>query len=861
MPRYETRTGLFSLISGIAQPGSDLVLVAAPATLFSPEARKGRLYIFAEAAEAAVRGRDACDLIIRTIRRAFYDDTSFSVTASLRKAIIAANRALYDQNFSATPERRAIVGVTCIVLKEHDMYIAQVAPAHAFVLAGGSLRMIPASIGWSSAGRLGQIKLRALGASLTVEPEFFRSRMLPGDAAFCCSSGLADHLNRDEAMQLLRQADAPTIAEQLVERCRMAALTDAHGLVLTMHPLLSPAAQATPLSRAGISERVWLGVRSVSERINRFSSELVWMVRGPVARAAHRRAEGRRERRQPEPSPLSQLPEEPANLLDRPPMPRPLDLGTPVAEQPRTDRALPPSALLGESDYHELPERRNDVRQVLDVAPAQQHPRVVRRRAGIGEGPLGTNVPQHGVLQRINAGFANLVRSRRRNRRQPPTAVAQVRREQGLSYRRQSTPFPWLLLLLLISLVAVLVLYGTNVSRENAIREADDTLLAAEQAMAVLRDAPDEAAAQQQLELAEAALAAVRASGIITTTAESQRRYDELNREYIRAQAAIQKLTYFDDLVEVARHPLPGGIFDSVVVPPPPGAITDTLAFGSIYLLDTNGGILYSTSKQGGPVRPILRPEDTISSLSVGNVRGMDWRFDNIVAVAQSGEGGAFTFYFRNRENWSYSILAGSEEWGRVGERFRIANYEGNLYVWGATRNNVLRYLSGEYGNFPLPWIQNDGGRNLENVIDLAVDGKIYLLQPDGTILIFATSAAGERGFERAISLPAMTPPLVAVTRFYVTGDPAGGWIFLLDTYNSRVIQIDKLSGAFIQQIRVRPDDPIVLDQMTDVYIDESGVRPVLYLVNGGQVVRASLPDQPRPFGSRNDTPTSIPVP
>jgi hypothetical protein len=849
MPRYETRTGLFGLISGIAQPESDLVLAAPPPAIFSPEARKGRLYIVAETGEGAARGRDACQLVIRTIRRAFYDDTSFSVTASLRKAIIAANRALYEQNFSAPAERRAIVGITCIVLKEHDMYIAQVAPAHAYVYAGGNLRALPAAAGWGGAsGLLSQIKLRAIGASLTVEPEFFRSRMLPGDAALCCSSALASQLTREEVLALLRRPEADEIATTLIARCNTAGLLDAHGLALTMHAPLSPAARAAPLSRAGISERIAMGVQRSKERAAHLIGELVLTIRGPMARAKRRQEESRRARAQVEEQRLQTLPAEPAYSLDRAPMPQPLDLG------PSIDDRLPPSALLGEAAYETLPERRVELRDTPARSPA-----VRRTRSGIGEGPLGTNLPQRGPLQRLSGALTGMLRSRRRNR-PPPRAVAQARQPQGLSYRRQSTPFPWLLLLLLISLVAVLVLYGANISRENAIREADTSLLVAEQAMAALRDAPDDATAQERLEEAEVALAAVRASGLVTATVENQQRFEELNREYIRAQAAIQKLTYFDDLVEVAQHPLPGGLFDSVVVPPPPGAVTDTLAFGSIYLLDTNGGVLYSASKSGGPARPILRPEDVISSLSVGAVRGMDWRFDNIVAVAQSGDGGPFTFYFRNRENWSYSILAGSEEWGRVGERFRIANYEGNLYVWGAARSNVLRYLSGEYGNFPLPWIQNDGGQNLENVVDISVDGKIYLLQPDGAVLVFATTDSGERAFERAITPPVVTPPLVAATRFYVTGPPESGWIFLLDSYNARILQIDKISGEFIQQIRAQPDDTLTIDQMTDLYIDESGVRPVLYIVNGGQVLRASLPDQPRPFGARDEeAPTPTP--
>src|SRR6185436_14851925 len=76
MPAFETRSSQFGLVSGIRQTSSDMVLVAEPAGLFAPEARKGQLYIVAEADQDVARGRDACQLAGRTIRKLFYGDSS-----------------------------------------------------------------------------------------------------------------------------------------------------------------------------------------------------------------------------------------------------------------------------------------------------------------------------------------------------------------------------------------------------------------------------------------------------------------------------------------------------------------------------------------------------------------------------------------------------------------------------------------------------------------------------------------------------------------------------------------------------------------------------------------------------------------
>jgi hypothetical protein len=311
-------------------------------------------------------------------------------------------------------------------------------------------------------------------------------------------------------------------------------------------------------------------------------------------------------------------------------------------------------------------------------------------------------------------------------------------------------------------------------------------------------------------------------------------------------------LTYFDDLTEIGSHPqaAAASTFSSIVVPPPPTAITNTVGFSWIYLLDENSGVLYRMPKAGGALQPFLRPTDTFAAgLPVGKVKAQAWRIDNIVAVAQN-EGGPFIYYFRSGDAWSYSNLGGSEEWGQVvGKDFRLETYEGNLYVWGAAPGQVLKYFSGRPGDLYDPWIKSDGGNKTDAAIDIAVDGQIYLLQPDGGVLVFAFSQ-----FERKILPPDVTPPLVAPISFVVSGTPEAGYIYLLDTLNERIVLIDKQTGALVQQIRARPDGPIRLDQLAAIAVDESGPQTVIYLVNGGRILRGTLPAPPRPF-SRTGTP------
>jgi hypothetical protein len=299
-----------------------------------------------------------------------------------------------------------------------------------------------------------------------------------------------------------------------------------------------------------------------------------------------------------------------------------------------------------------------------------------------------------------------------------------------------------------------------------------------------------------------------------------------LERIYEDDLAAIRKLTYFDDLTPIGTHPqaAAGSTFSQLVVPPPPTTVTNTVGFSSIYALDANNGVMYRMPKEGGPIEPFLNPNDTIDGEPVGTIRSIAWRLDNVVAVAQSGEA-PFGYYFRNGDRWSRSNLGGSNEWRNSTEaRFRITTYDGNLYVWGAATGQILRYYSGNFGDLYDPWIK-DVTRKTDASVDLAIDGDIYLLQPDGRMLVTASSF------------------------FISTEGMEQGSIFIADTVNGRIIQLDKQTGAFLQQIRARPNSPIRLDLLNGLYVDEkSGSRPILYMINGSQILRTSLPEPPQPY-------------
>src|SRR5215211_3369342 len=142
MTRYKLQTSQFGIVSGIRQDVSDRISSAVPGNLFAPEARKGQLFVLTAAVNETSRGKEACDLVAKTITTTYYKDSSFSITSSLRHALKSANTMLYEHNYKAAHHQKTAVSLTCAVLRDNDLYIAQVQPTQAYIAHKGQLRAL-----------------------------------------------------------------------------------------------------------------------------------------------------------------------------------------------------------------------------------------------------------------------------------------------------------------------------------------------------------------------------------------------------------------------------------------------------------------------------------------------------------------------------------------------------------------------------------------------------------------------------------------------------------------------------------------------------------------------------------------------
>jgi hypothetical protein len=445
---------------------------------------------------------------------------------------------------------------------------------------------------------------------------------------------------------------------------------------------------------------------------------------------------------------------------------------------------------------------------------------------------------------------SDLIREWRRERalrRKALTVSSYVPRGRGLTYRRTAPPFPWSLVLVTILVVGIAILYGINLSQQNNLQLATEYLVAAEERVAAVRTAPDETAAREALIIAQQAIETARTSPEITTTNPGLwLRFSELEREYERLLAAVDRVSFLEPVL-LATHPLPSGVFTSVIVPPATSSVTDTArltALRYLYALDSdpNAARLYRIPRDGGVPEPYLEPGQIVGAAVVGSLRAALWRIDQVVAIDQAPNG--FGYYFRQNDTWNYSKLGSSEMWINP-ERLDVEEYAGNLYVWGAQPGEVLKFSSGRYSDTPEFWLNPGVTRDAAvlSAIDMAVDGSIYLLQKNGTVLIFSFGQLVGQITPRNVS-----PPIAEVTRFVITGPPDAGYIFMLEPVHERILQIDKRTGELIQQLRIRVGNDLNLSQLMALTIDTSRARPILYIASGGDIMRAELPPPPRSF-------------
>ncbi len=261
-----------------------------------------------------------------------------------------------------------------------------------------------------------------------------------------------------------------------------------------------------------------------------------------------------------------------------------------------------------------------------------------------------------------------------------------------------------------------------------------------------------------------------------------------------------------------------------------------------VYILDRSLNRVYryffneEKTALEGPENPILLMRgDQWGDIVVGELIDMVWieaggeRETSNLLILESG--GWLLEYDPEREPGLVPLpVAESQSWGWPK---LTGSYFGNFYLLDSQLNQILKYVPTPdgYSQSPIDWLKPETEVDLAGAVDMAIDGYIYVLLADGTILKFA--AGQQLPFEQA----EIDRPLRSPTAIFAAVETE--YFYVADAGNERIVQFTK-DGLFMRQFLAEEEGAFA--QLRGLFVDEAEGR--LYFASGNKLYMASIPPE-----------------
>jgi hypothetical protein len=162
-----------------------------------------------------------------------------------------------------------------------------------------------------------------------------------------------------------------------------------------------------------------------------------------------------------------------------------------------------------------------------------------------------------------------------------------------------------------------------------------------------------------------------------------------------------------------------------------------------------------------------------------------------------------------------------------------LGTYEGNLYVVDADHQNIVKYVpyGDDYQHDPVDYVRGAADVRWPDVVDMAIDGFVYLLVSDGTIIKFGGGEA------QPFPQEGLYPPLENPSGIFA--DAAATSVYVADASEGRVVEFTR-DGQFVRQFRAALDGEDHLGAMTAFAVDAAHSQ--LFVSTASGLYSASLP-------------------
>lgn len=214
-----TAVGQVAVVGGDPSERPSGILVDERASRSAKARRRGNLYVLVELSGPAL-GRDLiARQLLETIRTAYYAWQG-SVTAGLQQAIHEVNAWLFNDNRDSLPGEQRTAGVSCAVLRDDDLFVAQAGPASVYLAHGGEVTRFPDVSPWLDDLPLEDADLVPLGARREVNVALFHTPVSDGDLILLVESTLVRGLPPSDLPYVLTNIPAEELPAALVAAAR-----------------------------------------------------------------------------------------------------------------------------------------------------------------------------------------------------------------------------------------------------------------------------------------------------------------------------------------------------------------------------------------------------------------------------------------------------------------------------------------------------------------------------------------------------------------------------------------------------------------------------------------------------------------
>jgi hypothetical protein len=271
--RVRTTVGQVAMVGGDQIDKPNGILVDEPTSRFARGRNRGSLYVLLQVSGPAT-GREALTAALIGIVRDVYYGQRGSVTAGLQRAIGEVNSLLLEENRNSMPGEQRVAGITCAVLRDDDLFIAQAGPTATYLAHDGQVTRYPDLSPWLDDLPPEEVDATALGERRDAQVDLFHAQVTHGDVALLVDAGLARGLSPQVWPAVLGKPSATDVLRELIAAGQG---RDLSALVLRLEGEDAEVEVAQPARRDGapqpagppLSEQItqWLQDLEIGERL------------------------------------------------------------------------------------------------------------------------------------------------------------------------------------------------------------------------------------------------------------------------------------------------------------------------------------------------------------------------------------------------------------------------------------------------------------------------------------------------------------------------------------------------------------------------------------------------------------------